>query len=212
MPTVTNTQVLNILKLITYQHYVKFYPNLNLCSLYNSKDIYSSLEATEDELRNIFIEKSSSLGEKQTHSQWFTGCPCVRVAPLSICWWGIILYSWVPLQKMVHHLDRSQSGQSEKLGMQGYNVRLFVITFCFLSVHKVYWYYVLYWVFRTSLIEIHWGLEVKWTVRERLTAVWKEKKMNVHYLRRKTYWQSFQECNWFSFKPNHKPIKKSDYL
>lgn len=79
------------------------------------------------------------------------------------------------------------------------------------STQRLAPYYVLYYVFLTSLTEIDWVQEFKWIARKRLSAVREEENEwplceGSAY---KQYCQSSQWNNWFCDKTNHNPIKRA---
>lgn len=91
--------------------------------------------------------------------------------------------------------------------MQGYNSRQF---WHFFKEHAKARsvLYIVYCLSRTSLKEIWWGFEVKWTVTGNLTAVEGTKKGN-DCMKGKIYWPSFHHSDWFSFETNHDLIGRA---
>lgn len=100
----------------------------------------------------------------------FTSCPC-NVNWLLFLFCGVESFfsaerffrKW-SIAQTGHRVDRGKSKECKVIIPDNFDTSL-------KSTQRLVPYYILCCLFRTSLIEIWWGLEVKWTVKENLTAV-----------------------------------------
>lgn len=157
---------------------------------------------------NVYVQTGTYTDK---HTQIHRLSLSFKVAPLSVCWCGIILFSWVPLQKMAHRSARLQSGQREKWCKSRMECKVVIQDiFChhllFDSTQRLVPYYMLHCVFLTSLTEINWvytvGGQVNW--KGNAHSCWKGNEWPLREESAQEYYcQTSQWSNWFSEKNNH---------